>query len=128
MNEQAKVEIAEAGFELRTGHATISTSMYPWRSEGGREWTYVIVHKFRPHIQQVAEWSRGLYTTDTNGNNFPEKWIIGYGETVEEAWLEATTYWDEKVKRDALSGLWSKRHRGQSIVIDTTNTLNQIAQ
>lgn len=108
MNEQVKVQIIEAGFELRTGHATISTSMYPWASPGGEEWTYIITHRLRPQIQRVAEWSKGLYTTDINGNNFPEKWIVGYGKTKDEAWIEATTYWDEYVERDALAGLQTK--------------------
>jgi hypothetical protein len=105
MSEQVKAQIIEAGFELRTGHQTISCADYAWQSVDGKDWTYVIVHKLRPQVQRIAEWSRGLYTTDINGNNFPEKWIVGYGTTEDEAWLEATTYWDVEVKIDALSGL-----------------------
>lgn len=103
MDELTKVKIIEAGFEVRTGHKTVSTSMHPWASPGGKEWYYLIVHNSRPAIACVAEWSQGLLAIDFNNNYFPEKWIVGFGETELEAWVEATTYWSEKVMQNALS-------------------------
>lgn len=104
--EQIKQEILTAGFKVRHGHTTGSTNHRDWQSDNGEPWTFLIVHSSRPQIAHVSESSRGESYTDIDGHNFNENWVLGYGETEEEAWEDAIDTWkEEEYRTKALEGL-----------------------
>ena len=91
--EKVKVEIIEAGFELRSGHTTSATNHHGRTSENGEPYTYLIVHKKRPQIDHVSESSNNTYYTDINDNDFDADWVLGYGESEEDCWEDAIYTW-----------------------------------
>jgi hypothetical protein len=101
--ERSKQEIIDAGFEVRTGHTTGSTNHRDWQSDDGEPWTFLIVHSSRPQVKHVSESSRGESISTIDGSDFNEEWLLGHGETEEEAWEDAIENWvDSETKELAL--------------------------
>jgi hypothetical protein len=101
--ERSKQEIITAGFELRAGHTTGSTNHRDWQSDKGEPWTFLIVHSSRPQVKHVSESSRGESISTVDDSDFNQEWLLGHGETEEEAWEDALENWvDSEIKELAL--------------------------
>jgi hypothetical protein len=102
---KVKEEILQAGFEVRHGHTTSASNHHRRTSEDGEPWTYLIVLSSRPKVSHISEWSRDI-TIECEGEGFEADWILGHGETEEEAWEDAASTWGDKDYRAlALAGL-----------------------
>jgi hypothetical protein len=103
--QRMKQEIIAAGFEIRTGHTTGSTNHRDWQSDNGEPWTFLIVHASVPQVTHVSESSRGEDFVMADDSDFNEAWLLGHGETEDEAWEVALENWvDEEFKAAAIPG------------------------
>lgn len=100
--EPTKKELLRIGLECRSGHKTGSTNHREFQSDNGEYWTFVVVHKDRPAIECISERYRGI---SVSPNHFNPNWILGNGETEDEAWDLACENWidDEQFRTDAIS-------------------------
>jgi hypothetical protein len=99
--EQVKEEIIKAGFEVRKGHSTSSTNHKHWQSDEGEPWTVLIVHNSRPEVRHVSESSTKETFSTVDKSEFQEQWLLGHGETEEEAWENAIESWNDEETRAA---------------------------
>ena len=100
--EPTKKELLAMGFECRSGHKTGSTNHRGHQSDNGEPWTFVVVRKDRPAISHILEQSRGISVSPVQ---FNPNWILGNGETEDEAWELSCENWmdDEQFRADAIS-------------------------
>jgi len=91
--ESKKNELQRKGHKVVVGHTTSATNHHGRTSDDGEPYTFLIVAQGSPKVLHVSENSRGIRVFFLLDGEKEEEvdpdWIVGSGETEQEAWEDA---------------------------------------
>jgi hypothetical protein len=90
--DQNNKPIIAAGYEVRTGHGTSSGI-----GDNGDNWIFVIVHKTSPRINRILifQGEVSCLVGKPIEVKVSEDFILGHGETEQQAWEDAIDCWND---------------------------------